>query len=75
MRLGKSVGADRLEAAATRALAYRLTSFRAIRDILRNGHDKLPLHPPAVPALPPHENIRGGAYYSSPLSEEAPIAA
>lgn len=79
MRLGKSVGTDRLEAAATRALAYRLTSFRAIRDILRSGHDKLPLHPPAIPALPLHDNIRGEEYYVAqhplPAHQEVPKAA
>jgi transposase len=65
MRLAKSVGNDRLEAAATRALAYRLTSYRAVCSILDGGHDKLPLRPPPVPALPRHRNIRGEGYYTS----------
>jgi transposase len=64
MRLAKSVGTDRLEAAATRAIAYRLTSYRAVRSILDGGHDKLPLRPPSLPALPRHPNIRGEGYYT-----------
>ena len=63
MRLAKSVGNDRLEAAAARGLAYRLTSYRAICSILDGGFDQLPLRPPPVPALPRHDNIRGGDYY------------
>lgn len=66
MRLAKSVGKERLEAAATRALAYHLVSYRAVRSILDGGLDRLPLTPPAVPALPRHDNIRGGSYYSPP---------
>jgi transposase len=64
LRLAKSVGKDRLEAAATRALAFRLTSYRAVRSILDGGHDKLPLRPHTRPALPRHHNIRGGDYYA-----------
>jgi transposase len=64
MRLTKSVGKDRLEAAASRALAFRLTSFRAIRAILDGHLDQLPLRPQVVPVLPLHDNIRGRDYYA-----------
>ena len=64
MRLAKSVGNERFEAASARALAYRLTSYRAVQRILDGGHDKLPLRASSRPALPRHHNIRGGTYYT-----------
>ena len=78
MRLAKSVGKDRLEAAATRAMAFRLTSYRAVRSILDGGHDRLPLRVPSRPALPRHHNVRGEAYYAQEphqTSQEAHKAA
>jgi transposase len=69
MRLAQSVGKNRLEAAAARALAFRLTSYRAVRSILNGGHDKLPLRSPTRPALPRHHNIRGGDYYAQEASQ------
>jgi len=64
LRLAKTVGKDRMEAATSRALAYRLTSFRAVRNILARGYDRHPLHPSAPRLLPCHRNIRGGDYYT-----------
>lgn len=69
MRLAKFVGKDRLEAAATRALAFKLTSYRAVSSILEHGHDKLPLLPVVRPPLPRHHNIRGGDYYTQEASQ------
>jgi transposase len=66
LRLARAIGKDRLEAACTRALVYKLFSFRAVRNILTRGHDKLPLPGLApTPALPHHDNIRGGDYYAT----------
>jgi hypothetical protein len=65
MRLGRTAGADRLEAACARADQLRAYSYKTIETILRNGQDRLPL--PDVPdttrVLPFHANVRGAAYY------------
>jgi transposase len=71
LRLAKSVGKDRMEAATSRALAYHLTSFRAVRNILDRGYDRQALQPPTPRALPCHRNIRGGDYYTNQKPEES----
>jgi len=64
MRLARSFGADRLEAAAARALAVRALSFRSIESILDNGLDKMPLADNTPQrSHPPHDNLRGPEYY------------
>jgi transposase len=73
LRLAKSVGKDRMEAATTRALVYHLASFRAVRKILAGGYDRQPLRPTAAPrVLPCHRNIRGGDYYTTQQEESNP---
>jgi transposase len=71
MRLGKTYGAARLEAAAARATQLGAARYRTVRNILANGLDRVSLT--AEPALPPprpvHPNIRGSAYYTR---EETP---
>jgi transposase len=63
MRLGREHGADRLEAACTRAEQLRSYRFRTVEHILHHQQDRLPLdEPPARPTLT-HENLRGAAYY------------
>ena len=64
IRLGDRYGHERLEAAATRALAVRAHSYRSVESILRSGLDRQPL--PAEtpqPAHPHHPNLRGPDYY------------
>jgi hypothetical protein len=64
MRLGKSFGDDRLEAACTRAVALRAYSDRSVESILRSGLDRQPLSPP--PVITPsrqHDHMRDAAYY------------
>ena len=64
MRLGRSHGADRLEAACRRAKRLGAESYGTVKNILRSGldrHELLPAGP--VPSLPDHENIRGAACY------------
>ncbi|MGH8569802.1 MAG: IS21 family transposase, partial [Gammaproteobacteria bacterium] len=59
MRLGRHHGPERLEAAcAERFLAY---SYRAVKNILTAGLDRLPLEELDTPTAPRpvHENIRG----------------
>ena len=61
LRLGKSFGEQRLEAAATRALLIDARSYRSVHSILKNGLDRQPL--PAtrgapVRTHPPHQHPR-----------------
>ncbi len=67
LRLGKTYGPDRLEAACHRAESLGAASYRTIKNILSAGLEALPVdeethkHSPA----PEHENIRGAAYYAA----------
>lgn len=68
LRLGKTFGEARLEAACARAVAVRARSYRHVESILKNGLDRAPL--PDIPEDTPtgttevHENIRGPRYYN-----------
>jgi transposase len=64
--LGKRYEAERLEAAAGRALLSRAYSYRSLRSILERGLDRLPLPPEAsAPAtLGEHANVRGAGYFA-----------
>ena len=66
LRLAKNYPAERMEAAARRALTARAYSYRSLESILRNQLDRLP--PAAEPAqtAAEHENIRGAGYFDSP---------
>jgi transposase len=64
MRLGKTYGAERLEAACTRALALQAHSSKSVASILRHGLDQHPITPERVsPPTILHANIRGPEYY------------
>lgn len=63
LRLGKMYSTERLEAAATRALAIGAISYRSIKSILENGLDQLSLKSPASTVTSAHENLRGPGYY------------
>jgi len=64
MRLGRRYGEDRLEAAATRALAVRAHSYRSVESILKTGLDGVPLPGDEPgPTIGDHANVRGPAYY------------
>lgn len=64
VRLGERYGADRVEAACRRALRFNTCSYRSIKAILARGLDRrIEPEEPAQPALPFHENVRGGEYY------------
>jgi transposase len=64
IRLADKYGAERLEAAATRALAVRAYSYRSVESILKSGLDRKPL-PAEGPARTHarHDNVRGPDYY------------
>lgn len=65
MRLGKTYGDDRLEAACRRALAIQATSYKSIEAILRHRLDQAPLPTSTSGSTPPlrHPNIRGADYF------------
>ena len=67
IRLGKSHGLGRLEAACARALEIKSPSYRTVASILKTGADRLPLPGqldlPDPNPLPCHENIRGPKHY------------
>lgn len=66
IRLGKQYGPDRVEAAAVRALACDVRSYRSVKSILDSGLDKLPskAQTSQTLTLPFHSNIRGSDYYN-----------
>jgi transposase len=71
LRLEKSYGPQRLEAACRRALVVGARSYRHVESILKRGLDRLPLPEQAEKvSLPeptpgaPHQNIRGRTYYN-----------
>jgi transposase len=64
LRLGKSYGEARLEAACVRALRIGAASYKSIESILKHGLDQQPLPEPASPASTRnHDNLRGPKYY------------
>lgn len=67
MRLSRHYKAERLEAAAKRALKYNACSYRSVRAILAAGLDQQPEgeESPRQTTLPKHGNIRGKGYYTS----------
>lgn len=66
LRLGKTYGSQRLEAASTRACNLHACSYQSVKSILHTGLDRQPhlLEPP--PDRPPieHANIRGTDYFN-----------
>jgi transposase len=75
LRLAKTYPADRMEAAAQRALRARAYNYQSMESILRNQLDRLPLpgSSPVQPS-PEHENIRGADYFDSPSETDPPVS-
>jgi transposase len=70
LRLAKTYPAERMEAAARRALRARAYSSTSMESILRNQLDRLPLAgdpvvPSAVNPVVDHDNIRGAGYFDA----------
>ena len=65
IRLERKYGAERLEAASTRAVRLKLYRFQSVKSMLKSGLDRQGL-PELVPIPFPveHENLRGPAYYA-----------
>ena len=71
LRLAKTYPAERMEAAARRALRARAYNFQSMDSILKNQFDRLTLPgtegvSPPVPATVDHDNIRGADYFDFP---------
>ena len=66
MGLGRYPGQERLEAACARAERFLAYSYRAVKNILTAGLDRLPLDELDTQTAPRplHENIRGATYYT-----------
>ena len=64
MRLARTHGRGRMEAACERALAVGAHRYRSVASILEKGLDRQPILPQqAELALPDHANLRGPGYY------------
>ena len=61
--LGKKYTDPRLEKACIRAITHEAYSYRAIKNILNKGWDKIQDEQLTFETLPIHENIRGSNYY------------
>jgi hypothetical protein len=64
LRLAKSYGEQRLNAACARALILGTHRYKSIESILKKGLDQQPLNQANEPQLPDdHGNLRGPGYY------------
>ncbi|MGH2507123.1 MAG: IS21 family transposase [Ktedonobacteraceae bacterium] len=63
LRLAKSVGPDRLELAAQRALAVNALSYKSIKLIVENKLDQIPLPEKPRQLSLIHENVRGASSF------------
>lgn len=63
IRLEKRFGAERLEAAALRAIEIQARNYPSVKSILEKGLDRVatPASPEGEPII--HNNIRGSDYY------------
>jgi len=63
LRLARSYGEERLEAAAGRALAARLLTYKGLKNILEAGLDRLAPEQPVKTTVVHHAYLRGASYY------------
>ncbi len=65
LRLGKSYGEVRLEAACSRALKIGAYSYKSVASILKNNLEQVPVSKSEIltPTKEIHENVRGGDYF------------
>jgi transposase len=63
LRLAKSHGRDRLEAACARALEIGTRSYTSVNSILKNNLDRKRPEPATDGPAIPHRNIRGAGYF------------
>jgi transposase len=69
LRLTKQYGAERVEAASTRAVAVGARSYRHVEAMLKHGLDRVALEADDSSSSPRrvHANVRGPAYYQQEL--------
>ena len=69
--LARRYGPERVEAACTRALRSRATTYRSVKSILEHELDRLPLEDDQIPLTLPadHAHVRGPTYYATLTSE------
>jgi hypothetical protein len=65
LRLGQRYSTQRVEAAATRALATGACSYQSVKSMLERGLDRQPLEAPTPRPPLEHDNLRGAAYFDS----------
>ena len=63
MRLAKTFGRERLEAACDRALQINAHSYSSLHSILKNGLDRQRRAPATDGPAITHPNIRGAKYF------------
>ncbi len=64
IRLEKTYGRARVEAASTRAVAFGAYSYQSVKSILKKELDKKPIEKDSDKSIPQsHENVRGSDYY------------
>ena len=63
LRLAKTYGDERLEAACERALVIGTHTYASVTSILKNGLDQRSHGPATAAPLTPHDNIRSPDYY------------
>lgn len=67
IRLAKHFSAERLNAACSRALSYRILTYRGVKSILVKKLDQLQTEEAQQPSRS-HENIRGADYYGKEVT-------
>ena len=63
LRLAKSFGRERLDAACSRALEINAHSYTSLHSILKNGLDRQRREPTTDGPAITHPNIRGADYF------------
>jgi transposase len=63
IRLAEQYSAQRVEAAAERALLTGACRYKSVESILKNSLDQVPPSSPPPASTPPHDNIRGSEYF------------
>ena len=76
LRLGKTMGEERLRNACQFAIALGSPKYRSVRAILENGQDRRShTTDDKCQVLPVHQNIRGSKYYQRKEEGDNAIAA
>ncbi len=63
IRLAEKYSAQRVVAAAERALLTGACRYKSVESILKNSLDQTPASSPPPASTSPHDNIRGAEYF------------